>query len=71
MEASSPAATFLEVFMKQVSNEVAVYHLAKALEAYDRCNPDIGFGYQFSYFVQRAIKILGLSESDVDLRAIL
>lgn len=57
--------------MKQVTNEEAVYHLAKALESYDKCNPDIGFGWQFSHFVYRAMAILKLTEADVNVKSII
>lgn len=57
--------------MKQVSNESAVYHLAVALEAYDKCNPDIGMGWHFSHFIYQAMKILELTTDDVNMAELL
>lgn len=54
--------------MKNVSNEKAIYELAKALNDLADACPDVGIGLSFDYYIDQAIMKLGLTKSDVDMK---
>jgi hypothetical protein len=51
---------------RTVDNHTAVLALARALKAYDDCNPDVGMGWFWSHFVDEAMKQLDLTKDDVN-----
>lgn len=52
--------------MVQVSNYRAVKVLAKVLRDLDHASPDVGMPPQDSYFIDKALVLLGLNRTDID-----
>lgn len=48
----------------------AVYLLAASYRRYDNCNPDVGMGWWDEYWVDKALKDLGLEKKDISYDAV-